>query len=72
MATREREMTLAKPVSAVWLNEGQQERQRDRERGVSFVINAHDSVPRNHEPAGVLCVLRGKGFARCVPCKIDT
>ena len=38
LAIREREMTLAKPVSVVWLNEGQQERQRDRERGVSFIM----------------------------------
>ena len=38
MAIRERKMALAKPVRVVWLNEGQQERQRDRERGVSFIM----------------------------------
>ena len=68
MAAREREMALAEPVGVVWLNEGQKERQRDREGGVSFIMRRtpFQGTTNPLVSTGVLCVLRGKGFARSV------
>ena len=58
MAIRERKMALAKPVRVVWLNEGQQERQRQREgRLVHYAI---DSVPVPACGPRVQCVERSR------------
>ena len=58
MAIRERKMALAKPVRVVWLNEGQQERQRQREG--RLVHYAHDSVPVPACGPRVQCVERSR------------